>query len=273
VGIAGRFVFCTVKVITRPYYALPQHLCLSFDCFTETVTKKSSEGSSFTTIGPPIDDVASEFVTFLSLFTREPLIPIGARRIGDRPVANRPYYSPPTSAQEPVRTMVQLALLTGLRMGEILALDWASVDLTTGTIRITRAYYRGAMGTPKTKCSRRSVPLPEDLRQIRSRLLQESSQSGRTGLSHLQRHALQRLQLASPGPEAGRSQVGDGLNWHMLKTDACDFVPTRGRFSAGCASAATHSSGATHGGRKTRGFDGKNGQNPEGLPLALQQIQ
>jgi hypothetical protein len=59
--------FYTVKVITRPYYALPQQLCLSFDCFTENVTKTSSEGPSFTTTGPPIDEVASDFITFLSL--------------------------------------------------------------------------------------------------------------------------------------------------------------------------------------------------------------
>jgi hypothetical protein len=87
--------FYTVTVITRPYYALPQQLCLAFDCFTETVTKTSSEGSSFTTTGSPIDEVASDFVTFLSLFAREPLVPLGTRRIGDRPVANRPHYSPP----------------------------------------------------------------------------------------------------------------------------------------------------------------------------------
>jgi hypothetical protein len=87
--------FYTVKVITKPYYALPQQLCLSFDCFTENVTKTPSEGPSFTTTGPPIDEIASDFITFLSLFAREPLMPIGTRRIGDRPVANRPHYSPP----------------------------------------------------------------------------------------------------------------------------------------------------------------------------------
>jgi len=45
--------------------------------------------------------------------------------------------------EKPVRTMVHLALLTGLRIGEILALNWASVDFVLGQIRVMRGYYRG----------------------------------------------------------------------------------------------------------------------------------
>src|SRR5438445_5654211 len=67
---------------------------------------------------------------------------------------------------EPTRTMLRLALLTGLRIGEILALSWKEVDFATGQIRVTRGYYRGMMASPKTKCSRRSVPLPEALKQV-----------------------------------------------------------------------------------------------------------
>jgi integrase len=44
--------------------------------------------------------------------------------------------------------MVHLALLTSLRIGEILALNWASVDFAIGQIRVTRGYYRGMMGGP-----------------------------------------------------------------------------------------------------------------------------
>ncbi len=94
--LRGDSHFYTVTVISRPYYALPQQLCLSFDCFSETETTASSESSSVTSIGPPIDEVASDFVTLLSLFTREPAIPLGARRIGNRPVASRPNYSIPS---------------------------------------------------------------------------------------------------------------------------------------------------------------------------------
>ena len=62
--------------------------------------------------------------------------------------------------REPVRTMVLLAILTGLRIGEILALRWQDVDVSGRELHVERAYYRGSMGTPKTKGSKRTVPLP-----------------------------------------------------------------------------------------------------------------
>jgi len=65
--------------------------------------------------------------------------------------------------KEPVSTMVLLGVLTGLRIGEILALTWTHVDFSAGEIKVEQAYYRGLLGTPKTKRSRRTVPLPQSL--------------------------------------------------------------------------------------------------------------
>jgi integrase len=62
--------------------------------------------------------------------------------------------------KEPVRTMALLAVLTGLRIGELLALRWEHVDLDKGNLRVTEALYRGIHGTPKTKGSKRLLPLP-----------------------------------------------------------------------------------------------------------------
>jgi hypothetical protein len=82
--------FYTVNVTSRPCYSLPQHLCLSFDCFTKTDTEKN-----WTMSGPPIDKVASELITLLSVFAREPLLPLGLRRQDDRPLTIPYHYSPP----------------------------------------------------------------------------------------------------------------------------------------------------------------------------------
>ena len=65
--------------------------------------------------------------------------------------------------QEPVRTMVMLAVLTGLRVGEILGLRWQDLDLERGELRVEQAVYRGSLGTPKTKGSKRTLPLPHAL--------------------------------------------------------------------------------------------------------------
>lgn len=70
----------TMAVITRPVYAIPQELCLSFDCFDRTETIGGG-----TSIGPPIDGVAVEFGALVTLFVREPLLPLGTRRIGGKP--------------------------------------------------------------------------------------------------------------------------------------------------------------------------------------------
>jgi integrase len=64
------------------------------------------------------------------------------------------------SLSDPVRTMVLVAVLTGLRVGEILALRWTDVDLEAKQLRVEQAVYRGCIGTPKTKGSRRTLPLP-----------------------------------------------------------------------------------------------------------------
>lgn len=62
---------------------------------------------------------------------------------------------------EPCKAMVLIAVLTGLRVGEILGLRWKDIDFTVGELRVARAVYRGGIGSPKTKGSRRTVPLPE----------------------------------------------------------------------------------------------------------------
>jgi integrase len=65
--------------------------------------------------------------------------------------------------KEPIRTMVLLGTLTGLRIGEIFGLRWKDVNFDTSEIRVEQAYYRGLIGSPKTKGSRRTLPIPEPL--------------------------------------------------------------------------------------------------------------
>jgi len=63
--------------------------------------------------------------------------------------------------REPVRIMVLIAVLTGLRVGEILGLRWQDLDLEKGELRVEQAVYRGCVGSPKTKASKRTLPLPQ----------------------------------------------------------------------------------------------------------------
>jgi len=67
---------------------------------------------------------------------------------------------------EPCRTVVQLAVLTGLRIGEILALRWKRVDLLRGTIEVAETYSDGEFGSPKTRSSNRVIPVSGLLRTL-----------------------------------------------------------------------------------------------------------
>jgi integrase len=52
------------------------------------------------------------------------------------------------------RTMITVAVRTGLRLGELLALSWTDVDLEAGRLWVRRAVARGIVGTPKNGRSR-----------------------------------------------------------------------------------------------------------------------
>ena len=84
----------------------------------------------------------------------------------------RRFYSPAQIRQlipelaEPCRTVVLLAVLTGMRIGEILGLRWKRVDLLCGTIEVAETYSDGEFGTPKTRSSNRVLPMSGFLRSV-----------------------------------------------------------------------------------------------------------
>jgi len=57
------------------------------------------------------------------------------------------------------RVLVLADAATGLRISEILALRWSDVDWENSSIRVTRAYVYGKFGPPKSRASKRPVPL------------------------------------------------------------------------------------------------------------------
>jgi integrase len=59
------------------------------------------------------------------------------------------------------RTLVGLALLTGLRRGELFALRWWDIDELNRGLRVRTAVYEGVFDDPKTTASLRTIPLPD----------------------------------------------------------------------------------------------------------------
>ena len=75
-----------------------------------------------------------------------------------------------------------LCLYTGLRIGELLALEWSDIDFNKAELSVTKTCYDGQdengkscriTGTPKTETSKRIIPIPKQLiphlREIKKR--------------------------------------------------------------------------------------------------------
>jgi integrase len=85
-----------------------------------------------------------------------------------------------------IAPLVELALATGLRQGELLGLGWQDLDLETGHVTVRRALQRvngkRSLGEPKTRKSRRTVPLTaaavDAMRGRRQRQLEDRLYSG-----------------------------------------------------------------------------------------------
>ena len=56
------------------------------------------------------------------------------------------------------RAMYRTAAMTGMRVGELIALRWRDVDWTASAVRVRSNYVLGELGTPKSKRSSRSAP-------------------------------------------------------------------------------------------------------------------
>lgn len=73
--------------------------------------------------------------------------------------------------EEPYRTMVLVAALSGLRRGEIFGLRWKYVDFQEGSVIVAECSYEGHTAAPKTRASHRKVfvdtPAIEALLQLR----------------------------------------------------------------------------------------------------------
>ena len=61
--------------------------------------------------------------------------------------------------QEPFKTMVMLTMVTGLRIGELLALRWQAADFKQRKLRVTETVFQGQFQAPKTERSVRTIPI------------------------------------------------------------------------------------------------------------------
>lgn len=120
--------------------------------------------------------------------------------------------------KEPARSIAALLVLTGLRIGELLALRWKCIDLTKRTLRIAETVYDGHFDTPKTQRSARVIPVSEEAFRILHSLQQADSQPEQLVFktasgTPLNRHNLLRRHLRPACQKLGLARIG----WHSLR--------------------------------------------------------
>ncbi len=64
------------------------------------------------------------------------------------------------------RTLVGLALLTGLQRGELFALRWRDIDEPNRSLHVRAAVYEGVFDDPKTLAKLETIPLPDAALQL-----------------------------------------------------------------------------------------------------------
>ena len=110
----------------------------------------------------------------------------GHRRVDDTGI---PYmvgaYEIHKEIPEQIRILFNLAIYTGLRKGEILALEFSDIDFNANTVSITKAATvvkgRQICKKPKTKMSTRTVTIPHEL-TLRIMTLKQSREQLKTDL-------------------------------------------------------------------------------------------
>lgn len=122
------------------------------------------------------------------------------------------------------RAMILVALRTGMRVGEIRALRWPSIDFDQDVVTVERSVVRGVTSSPKSNRTRR-IPMSPDLREV---LLEVRRPDGLVfpGQSHdgtLSEARMTRI-LASLCDRACVRRVG----WHTLRHTFASELATRG---------------------------------------------
>ncbi len=119
---------------------------------------------------------------------------------------------------EPVRSVVLLLVLTGLRIGELLALRWGNVDLERRLLRVAETVYDGHFDKPKTKRSARTIPIGAETVEILTAL--RPGEADPRGLIFATRDGLplDRWNLLRKHVKAVARRLGmPGATWHSLR--------------------------------------------------------
>jgi integrase len=116
-----------------------------------------------------------------------------------------------SKAQGQIREMIYFALKTGVRFGELIALDWQDINFSEKRITIRRSIVRGIMGSPKNN-KIRYIPLIDSVSDMLIKRYQKTGFVFSRHNTHFTQHySCKKLYQACR--EAGLPKIG----WHKLR--------------------------------------------------------
>jgi integrase len=122
-----------------------------------------------------------------------------------------------TVLKEPHKTMVIVAMCTGMRVSEVLALRWEHIDFKAGALLVQQGVVNGRIGKVKTEASHDEIPLDPAFADVLLKVKGDRSE-GLVFPSHVTGGCfyagiIQRNILKPKGEGIGIK----GLGWHTLR--------------------------------------------------------
>ncbi len=128
-----------------------------------------------------------------------------------------------TIDDQEVRTMVLMALRTGMRHGELIALQWEDVDLQNGRICVKRNSVKGREGTTKNGRARHA-PITSDLSFALRKLPRRCHLVFPGVQNNVMHHAITSRWINAAFAKAGIKATG----WHILRHTFASQLVSRG---------------------------------------------
>lgn len=128
--------------------------------------------------------------------------------------------------------LLRLTARLGLRLGEVLGLQWVDFDKAAGMLHVRRQWLvSGQYGPPKTAAGIRTIPLPDDLRRelIDLRLSSRHSQDSDPNFASREGTPFQHRNVAHRGFERAAKQARiTGVSFHDLRHAAASRLISNG---------------------------------------------
>jgi integrase len=119
---------------------------------------------------------------------------------------------------EPARSVTLLLVLTGLRVGELLALRWGSIDLKARLLRVVETVYDGHFDQAKTKRSARTIPIGTDTAEILAGICPVVVDAKALVFATREGLPLDRWNLLRKHLKPTAKKLGlPGVTWHLLR--------------------------------------------------------